>query len=567
MKKTLFILFTWMATWVNAQTAKVQIIHNSADANAESVDVWLNGNKILDDFAFRNATPFLDVPAGVSLTIDICPNNSTSTSPSIYSVSGLTLNANENYVAIATGIIAGSTGYNPAPSFALNVFSPGRLTASQSGNVDVLVFHGCTDAPPVSIIERNIPAGIIYNNLAYNQFTNSYLELAALDYVLDIRATAALTNTVASYTAPLQTLGLAGNALVVVASGFLNPANNNNGADFGLYVAPPTGGAMIALPTVNASKGSSKIQLIHNSADLAANPVDIYINGDLNLDNFAFRTATPFIDLPSFVKLSVGIAPGNSTTVNDTIVNYDLMLDDDKNIIIVANGIVSSTGYSPVEPFDLYYYDNARLQASNSSNTDILVFHGATDAPTVDVRLMDNTVIVDDISYADITSSYLEVPTSNFDIKLTDASGSTTVQTYSVPLSTLNLQGQALTVLASGFLNPSNNSNGPAFGLWVALASGGALVQLPLAGSTSTQKLQNSSITVFPNPTNDVFYITSTEKLNAQAIITDIMGRVLIQTSLTDFVQFIDIHNLSNGIYSLQLIQGNETQSFKIVKQ
>jgi len=35
--------------------------------------------------------------------------------------------------------------------------------------------------------------------------------------------------------------------------------------------------------------------------------------------------------------------------------------------------------------------------------------------------------------------------------------------------------------VASGFLNPSNNSNGPAFGLYVALPSGGELVGLPAA--------------------------------------------------------------------------------------
>jgi len=34
----------------------------------------------------------------------------------------------------------------------------------------------------------------------------------------------------------------------VVASGFLNPANNSNGSGFGLYVALPSGGNLVALP-------------------------------------------------------------------------------------------------------------------------------------------------------------------------------------------------------------------------------------------------------------------------------------------------------------------------------
>jgi uncharacterized surface protein with fasciclin (FAS1) repeats len=46
-------------------------------------------------------------------------------------------------------------------------------------------------------------------------------------------------------------------------------------------------------------------------------------------------------------------------------------------------------------------------------------------------------------------------------------------------LETLGLEDSAITVLASGFLDPSMNSEGPAFGLYASLASGGELVELP----------------------------------------------------------------------------------------
>lgn len=44
---------------VNAQTARVQVIHNSADAAASTVDVYLGATKILDDFIFRSSSPLL----------------------------------------------------------------------------------------------------------------------------------------------------------------------------------------------------------------------------------------------------------------------------------------------------------------------------------------------------------------------------------------------------------------------------------------------------------------------------------------------------------------------------
>ncbi|MCB0764906.1 MAG: DUF4397 domain-containing protein, partial [Flavobacteriales bacterium] len=67
-----------------AQTARVQVIHNSADAAAATVDVYLNTTLLFDDVAFRTASPFVDAPAGVQFTVGIAPASSTSSSDAIY---------------------------------------------------------------------------------------------------------------------------------------------------------------------------------------------------------------------------------------------------------------------------------------------------------------------------------------------------------------------------------------------------------------------------------------------------------------------------------------------------
>ena len=59
-----------------AQEARLQIIHNSADAAAAVVDIYVNDALFLDDVAFRTATDFMDVPAEADLAVGIAPGNS-----------------------------------------------------------------------------------------------------------------------------------------------------------------------------------------------------------------------------------------------------------------------------------------------------------------------------------------------------------------------------------------------------------------------------------------------------------------------------------------------------------
>jgi hypothetical protein len=477
-----------------AQTARVQAIHNSADAAAETVDVYLTTTSgsvlLIDDFTFRNATPFIDAPAGEEITLSIAPGTSTSVADTITGLSNTyTLTEGETYVLIAEGIVSAS-GYSPNIPFSIQVYGMGREAATTSGNTDVLVHHGSTDAPTVDVRERN--AGTIVDDISYGEY-QGYLELATADYILDVQTSDGAI-TVASYLAPLSTLNLEDSALIVVASGFLDPAANSDGPAFGLYVALPTGGELIALPSSDGP--TAKVQVIHNSADAAAAVVDVYVDGVLALDDFAFRTASPFVDLPATQNIQVAIAPSNSMSVADSIpgavFNYNLAINE--TYILIADGIVSATGYDPSPAFDIIVYGMGQETAMEFGNTDVLVHHGSTDAPTVDVRERNVGTIVNDISYGDY-QGYLELPTSDYILDVQNSDGTITVASYSAPLETLMLQDAAIVVVASGFLDPSNNSDGPAFGLYVALPAGGALVALPTTdGPTArAQVIHNSA--------------------------------------------------------------------------
>jgi len=553
MKKllTLFSVFILFAA-KGYSTARLQIIHNSADAAAATVDIYVNGGLFKEDVAFRTATAFEDVPSGVQLTIDITPPN-TSVGQSVFNTN-VTLTAGETYVIVANGIVSPS-GYSPATPFNLFVYALGRETSGSSSETDVMVFHGATDAPAVDVVERGVGAGLIIDDMAYGDFTG-YLDLPTADYTLDVRTSNTLT-TVASYSAPLATLNAGGAALVVVASGFLDPSTNSNGAAFGLYAALPSGGALLALPAASSSTtGSSRVQVIHNSADAAAATVDVYINGDLAADDFAFRTATPFIDLPSEINIAVGIAPSTSTSAGDTIANFNYTLADGETYVIVANGIVSPSGYSPATPFNLFVYDMGRENSGSSSETDVMVFHGATDAPTVDVVevLAGAGTIVDDLSYGDF-AGYLDLATADYEVEVRDETGATTVACYSAPLASLSAGGAALVVVASGFLDPSANSNGEAFGLYAALPSGGGLLALPACVTTGVEDFNTSTLNIYPNPVSgNNLTITSDEIIN-EIVMFDLSGAsiAMVKNLNSESAVFAIPASVSNGIYIMQV--------------
>jgi len=551
------------------ETARVQVIHNSADAAAETVDVWLDDQLLIDDFMFRTATPFIDAPAGVDFTIAIQPANSTSPENPLWS-NVYNLTSGETYILVANGIVS-PTGYDPVQPFNLYVFTPAREMATGMMNTDVMVFHGSTDAPVVDVVEVGQGAGTIIDNLAYGDFAG-YLELPTADYSLQIRNEAGNT-VVAQYAAPLATLGLNGAAISVIASGFLNPSANSNGPAFGLWVALASGGDLVELPVEPIS--TARVQVIHNSADAAAETVDVWLDDQLLIDDFMFRTATPFIDAPAGVDFTIAIQPANSTSPENPIWSNVYNLMGGEKYILIANGIVSPTGYDPIQPFDIYVTSAAREEATDMMNTDVLVFHGSTDAPTVDVYEtgVGAGLIVDDLMYSEF-DGYLELPTQDYVLEVRDETGSATVARYDAPLALLGLDGFAITIVASGFLNSGNNSNGPDFGLFVALPSGGDLLGLSIATGFEENTISDASVNVFPNPASN--YLNVNYELLAQnevrMEIYNLLGSKILEQgfgfqSSGIYNQTINISGLTGGMYLLRISAGKTqiTEKIKVV--
>ncbi|MEJ2105042.1 MAG: DUF4397 domain-containing protein [Ignavibacteriaceae bacterium] len=727
MKKLLgsLIFFLLISTSI-AQTTRLQVIHNAADPAASVVDVYVNGNLAIDDFEFRNATPFIDIPANTLLNIGIAPGNSGSINDTIKNFQA-TLSVNKKYVLIANGVLDPNQ-FAPNPdgkniSFTLFSKDNVREQGVNQNKVDFIVVHGSTDAPTVDVIADRVYSAVlndistqaedtyesseyeylsggkwkIVNNASYGDITN-YNRLSPTEYILKITPGNNNKIVVAEFDANLS--GLGGGAAVVFASGFLDPSVNQNGAPFGLFAALPNG-TVVEFPMVQPM---ARLQVIHNAADPIANSVDVYLNGTLALDDFAFRTATPFIDVPAGVEINIGIAPGNSSSVNDTLKNFAVTFESGKTYVGVANGVLDPSQFTANPDgrdisFTLLAKDGIRESGMYNSKVDFVVLHGATDAPTVDVLARNVATLVDNAAYGDFTD-YIRVP-AGVDINIGVAPGNSgsvndTIKNFVVNFAsggtyiaiangvvdpsgftpnpngrdisftlfakpnaretgtynnkvdlfavhgstdapTLNifglgiyltnvsygdlsnyvsvpawrnwivltapwpnfsvvgvwsadlrgLGGNSATVFASGFLEPSANQNGEAFGLFAALANG-TVVELPqLYGSEAQNALNkvmnenNEEISVvndfsleqnYPNPFNPStsikFSVPSSEFVTLK--VYDILGKEVAtlvneQKAPGNYEVRFDAGNLASGVYIYSLKAGNFTQTRKLM--
>ncbi|MEZ4686190.1 MAG: T9SS type A sorting domain-containing protein [Bacteroidia bacterium] len=489
----------------HAQQAALQLIHNSPDLLAASVDIYVNGSLYADDFSFRDATAFDSVPANTPLLVGVAP--ATSNTPlgngyadTIGTFGPLTLNPLTNYVVIAEGIVLPvgySTTANSDLSFELEIIASAS-SSSGAGTIDVAVSHGAPDVDAVDIF-ANRSENALLNDVPFKASTGGFLTVPARDYIFGVARSADSTNVLASYF--LEGSALGGASAVVFASGFFTTNDEPVGvAGFGLYAALANG---TVVPLQLIEEGTAKAQIIHNSPDLQADVVDLYldiISDTIKIENFAFRSATPFVDVPAGYPITVGVALENSTGIDQSIATFKPQFMADENYVIFAQGVVNIALYDTTVAgsaaaigFELSTLTPADTNNADANNISVAVAHGATDAPAVDIFAnggMD--ALLNDVPYGANTGGYLDVPATEYIFGVAASADSSNILA-SYYIDTRPLGGGAAVIFASGFLNPSRNNNGSAFGLFAVTPDGGAAIPLTPIGSAQAQVIHNAA--------------------------------------------------------------------------
>ncbi|MEO7177085.1 MAG: DUF4397 domain-containing protein [Saprospiraceae bacterium] len=425
--KNLFSLLLLLAfsLQVSAQDARVQFIHNAPKVGnlpGESIDVYVNGSLLpeLSGLQFLHASHFINLPAGIPLTLSIALSPSNSVADAFKTIAFNGFQSNTNYTAQFVGEM-GSTGI----PFQL-IFNEGTSTSNGSGTVNLLFAHGSPQLQAIDVDIRD--QGSLVNDIAFKEFAQFY-SLPPQSYLLDVKLDI-LPDIIQSYTLNLSTY--ANQAITLITSGYVN----NNPA-FGLYVVLNNGN-VFPLPATPLAK----VQFIQNSA---AQTIDVYAQNQLLVNNIQYRSASGFLDVPAGQAVQIGVALANSVSVNDTIFSRTFTLKNGENYVMTANGLFGNN----VTPFDIISFENALRFGSNQDSISALLVHGSTNASTVDLRLSNFEPLFVGVQY-DHYTGYKSLNPQAQAINVYTTNTNQVIGSYNANL--IGLESQSMTLVLSGEL-------------------------------------------------------------------------------------------------------------------
>ncbi len=475
-------------------TARAMIIHNSADPQASTVDLFVNGDLFANDLSFQNALSFRNVPAGEQLEIAIAASsagepNSDETLDSgetTYHTANQTFTEDETYVVVANGT-RDTSDFSGETGFQLNLESGALETGNSADQVEVLVHHGSTDAPNVSLRINNAGSPQV-SDLGYGSF-NGYTSLPATFNTIDVLNAEDNNSRVRSVQTPNVDEE---EAWVVVASGFLDTSNNagNNGLEFYAFQAKDKS----ETDTVSGMELSdaARAQIVHAAPQSAVDPVDVWENktGRQFVDGLGYEDATPFVTVPAGVDLELSINQDGSTGYGDSqVVTTTEKLSNGSTNVIVASGVTDTSDFSGISsPNFGVPQGKASESGSNSNEVDANIFHGAPADPAakgVDVTVLDSSgsefTTFTDVAFGEFLTDkqnqgLAALPEDQYTIEIAPSGDSNNVGTFDLDLN--GAGGAYRTIVASGFLNPSSQSGSSSEFKLLAVAPDGSVTAL-----------------------------------------------------------------------------------------
>ncbi|HEY5564047.1 MAG TPA: DUF4397 domain-containing protein [Rhodothermia bacterium] len=452
----------------SAQTARIQVIHNSPDPAVEWLSLYLNDIKVADSLLFRNAKPYVEVPAGTGIQAGFAPLNSTSPAE-IFKTVTVNLEAGKDYVAVILGVVDPNYRTNPdGLPISLNLLvKQTRPLAASLETSDYLFVNGVTDTPNLDFRPRNgdpIASGVPFGSSAGYVAFNRYV------YTMDVATTDAPDRILGFF--DLDVGFLKDKAFTVLTSGFLDRWENGNGPEFKLMIVASSGLTQTYEPE-SPTDDIAGMQVINNSPDLDfVNGFDIYFNGGRAINDLHFKDATPIFGLPGNATITIEV---KNSTGGLSIRSTTLTVEPGVNYLVMVTGVVNTAQYAPNldgEPTDLAISinPNLRLFPSQLGVGEFIFVHGVPDAPMADMEITDLPDPITNIPFGEMTA-YHAISEFNILAEMMPSDGdlpAITRNNIEIPF----VLGRTFVLYSAGFLRPERNRNGPRAELILALTNG-----------------------------------------------------------------------------------------------
>ena len=544
LKKSLFALVASAVFYTaNAQTARFQLIHNAADPSMDTVDIYVNGFKY-DNVAFRQATSLLSATSG-PVKFNVNDRNSIDSSDLVLKRFTPTLAANSNSVIMITGV-NNTTNFSTNPNSintAITLITKNITTfAAGTGKVQVNIFHGVTDAPGVDLVSKPaISTGTLPANLNFAQANASTLFFNSVPTYLEMRV-ANTSSVIKTYSANLTSFNQ--KMLTIFASGFVNSTANQNGKNFGVF-AVDTNGIVLEL------QEATRLQFIHNAADIALQSVDVYFNNTKVAAALNFRNATPFLTVNTG-NTQVRISSANQTDTLFFIPSINLA--SGKSYLAMAMGLKDTNRFK-INPdgvnriLNVTGFDSMPESSLLAGSFQYLVANGNTDAPQLSFnKVPSQTSVISNLKYGDFSA--LRTDNTGYIFNISNGSKSEYNGAYS--LNAAAYLNQSGVVFTSGFYRAAGNPNNAAsFKVMLAL-SNGTVVELPRL-QNKLQFIHNSPDTTIRNVdiySNGIKIVNDLGFRTATGIATGTDAYVPVRINLTKG----NAVDTSNSLWSISML-------------
>lgn len=184
----------------------------------------------------------------------------------------------------------------------------------------------------------------------------------------------------------------------------------------------------------------AELRVAHLVPDAPA--VDVYVDGEMALSSVGFGAVSAYLEVEAGMRQVEVYASG---TTSNPVIDAEVTLGDNNSYTVAAMGQLSNSTIAPTVSMD------SRGAPSNGSW--LRFVHASPDAPAVDVKLADGTMLFSNSSFRDV-EDYLPVDAGMYDIRVTLAGTDDVVLSYD----NIEIPNQSiLTVWAIGALGNETN--------------------------------------------------------------------------------------------------------------